>query len=428
MQLGLRLRRRTRAVPPSVHPLLLALQPYRDSGCMPGPGDVAAWDRIVTEASAHGLSRLLHRWIGGQPPGAVPLVVVERVKEALLEQTARTLLLEHELREILHRSAQAEIRCVPLRGLALAEQLYGDVAARPMGDLDLLVPSDSLPRMAELLEALDFREVEHRPGFARQFSYTLSFMKDRHGWIIVEPHWTIAYPPFADSVDMEAVWNRCVRRQVLGIETWALGREDLLLHLSFHYLHYGDNAPLLWLYELDRLIRQDHTAPNWAQVVRLVAQMEQDMLLAEVLRRLTDTFNTPVPDDVFSQLAMSATRVANRSTAGALSGRIVRALAGMSHSAAREQFALLFALKGTRLKYSYVCALLFPSPAFMLVRYGLTTRRQLAFSYLTRVAHIAWEGVKGLVGLFLPHRMTRPSVNKLARNPDADSHPGRTHR
>lgn len=387
---------------PPVHPFLMAiLQGPGVEGCAPQSQDDQAWEKIVREADQQGLTSILYMWLNESHPNHRPSTALrEQLKARAVRMAARNLLLAEELASVLRAFERAGIACAPIRGLALAELFYGDITARPTGDIDFLVRKKDLQMVADMLSELGFREMNHRPGFAQAYSYTLGFLKNRHGWIVAEPHWTIAYPPFADSVDMDAVWNRCVKRQVLGIESWSLGREDLLLHLGFHYLHHGGNAPLLWLYELDRLIRHDQTAPDWAQVTRLAAQMEQEMLLAEVLRRLTDTFETPVPDEVFSQLAMSATRVSNRSTTGALAGRLVRSLAGMSRSAAREELALFFALKGIRSKLRYLSALLFPSSEFMRLRYGLTARRQLPFSYVCRVGSVLREGCKGILCLF----------------------------
>jgi len=123
-------------------------------------------------------------------------------------------------------------------------------------------------------------------------------------------------------------------------------------------------------------------------------------LLAEVLGKLTDIFDTPVPDEVLSQLATSAARASNRSPAGAFSGRLARSLAGMSPSAAREEVALFFALKGIRSKWRYLFSLLFPSSEFMRLRYGLSSRSQLGFCYLRRTAHVVREGCKGILCLF----------------------------
>src|SRR5574337_904267 len=141
---------------------------------------------------------------------------------------------------------------------------------KPVPDALLMIePSDKMgfQEVTAILKGLEFGELDHRFGFAQTFSYTLEFFKDQRGRVIVEPHWSIAYPPFVDRVEMDAVWKRCVWGRVVGVDTWLLGRADLLLHLCLHAIHQGKSAPLLWFYEIDRLLRHELTVLDWRQVV-----------------------------------------------------------------------------------------------------------------------------------------------------------------
>ena len=299
--------------------------------------------------------------------------------------------------------------CVPVRGLALAELLYGDITARPMGDLDLLVRKEDLQGVAAILEELGFQAMDRRPGFASAFSCTLEFFKDRHGWVIVEPHWTIAYPPFADRVHMDIVWKRCVRGQVVGVDAGLLGRTELLVHLCFHLIHQGDNAAFLWFYELDRLLRQEKTALDWSQVLLVARETGLELFLAEVLGTVKGLFDSPIPDHVVSQLRTQLTRYPARAVGTSVESRMVRLLAGESRVDGLESFALLLAIKGLRAKLRYALALLFPSPQFIRLRYGLSSRRQLGLWYLTRVVYLCWQGLKGIGGLLVSSRTPRQS-------------------
>lgn len=78
-----------------------------------------------------------------------------------------------------------------------------------------------------------------------------------------------------------------------------------------------------------------------------------------------------------------------------------------SHVYSREEVALFFTIKGIRVKLRYAFALLFPSPQYMVLRYGLSSRKQLAFCYLSRFIHLCWEGLKGISGLLLSSRTSR---------------------
>jgi len=295
---------------------------------------------------------------------------------------ARTMILRDELASILRACRDRSLICAPLRGIALAEQLYGGNALRPTGDIDLLVRRMDLPRMSALLTELGYEPMEHRPGFAGSFSYTLEFVKDRHGWIVVEPHWTLAYPPFTDALDMDAVWNRCRAGRVAGVDTLLLGHEDLLVHLCAHLLHHGDKAPPLWWHELDLLIRQTGTSLNWDTIVESVERSGQSFLVAGVLQTLRDRFQTPFPPPVLIRLA------ARPQTSSTL------LLVQASHLSSREEFARFVSLPDMRAKWRYALGLLFPSPAYMKRRYKVQHPVRLGWAYAARVFHIGWEGLR----------------------------------
>jgi len=239
----------------TIHPSLVALLADR-SGTLPSDLTAPELQTMLEQASAHGLTFWLR-----ELPG-LPGSLQERVHEECLRLTARNLALAGELRILLRAFRNERIPCLPLRGLALAERLYGTVPPRPMGDIDLLIRKEDLHRVQAMFRNLGFTEMDRRPGFASAFSYTLKFFVERSFMVIVEPHWTIAYPPFTDRLVMEAVWSRCVPARVVGEETLSLGREDLLIHLCLHLAH-RDDAPFLWLFELDRYLRQESDAMRW---------------------------------------------------------------------------------------------------------------------------------------------------------------------
>ena len=395
----------------TIHPLLVNLvRGYDDTTALSLSAGENDWSAIARDATRHGLMYFLYD-LFSKPDmhGRVPPQLLREAKRECFRLAASNIMLLNELRVILRTFEERHVQCAPLRGLALAELLYGDVTARPMGDLDLLVRKEELPLVARMLMGLGFQEVDRRPGFARAFSYTLEFFKDRNGSVLVEPHWTIAYPPFADSVDMEMVWRRCVQGKVVGVDTWLLSRADLLVHLCFHLIHRGDSAPLLWFYELDRLLRQEKTALDWRQVVLIARQTGLELFLAEVLGKVKGLFDSPIPEHVLSQLRAQPMPHPAWAVGRSVESRVVRMMAGGSRVDGLESFALLFTIEGLRAKVRYALALLFPSPEFMLLHYGLSSRKQLGLCYLGRVVHLCWEALKRIGGLLVTSRTPRQS-------------------
>lgn len=367
----------------SIRPLPAALIDLPDSRVFdPTASDSEA---VLEHASVQGLTFLLQ----GVP--GLPTAVQERVRQECLNITARNMALAGELRVLLRAFRDQGIQCLPLRGLALAERLYGSGPPRPMGDIDLLVRKDDLPRVQVLFRDLGFYEMDRRQGFAAAFSYTLKFFVERSFMVIVEPHWTIAYPPFVDRVDMEAVWGRCVAARVVGEETLSLGREDLMVHLCLHLTH-RDDAPFLWLYELDRFLRQESEALTWDLVVSVAREAGVEQLIGRALNQAVAKLRTPVPADVLDALSQQDPRCARP---------LAERLALTSTVDGVESLATFFAIKGLGAKFRYTRALLFPVPAFMMLQYGLTHRRQLAPAYLRRFFWLLWQAATGVVHLCL---------------------------
>jgi len=366
------------------------------------------WEEIIRDATHQGLLPILYRWLKTSDSRYLPSAPkLDQIKEGVVGVAARNVVLARELVSILQAFQTRQVVCVPVRGLALAELLYGDIAARPMGDIDLLVRKQDLQGVAAILKGLGFEKMEHRPGFAQAFSYTFEFLKKQHGWVIVEPHWTIAYPPFADQVDMDHVWKRCVRGRVVGMDTRLLGRADLLVHLCLHVIHQGESAPLLWFYELDRLLRQETTAPDWTEFVSITRETGQELFVAGVLGKVKVLFDSPIPAEVLSRLRNQLTPHLGLAVGMSTENRLMRVLAGDSCLDGREEFALLFTIRGLRAKVRYAFALLFPSAQFMLLRYGLSSRRQLALSYLARVARLSLEGLRWVAALLVSSKIPR---------------------
>ena len=388
---------------PTVHPFLMGILRGTDLEALVLPAlEDQAWEKIVRDATQQELLPILYRWLKTSNSGRMPpALILDQIKERVWRLTAWNLVLAQELASILRAFEVRRVACVPLRGLALAELLYGDITVRPMGDIDLLVHKKDLPAVAETLNGLGFQELDRRLGFAQAFYYTLEFFKDRHNGVIVEPHWTIAYPPFGDRVNMDMVWKRCVRGQVVGIDTWLLDRADLIVHLCLHLIHHSDKAPLLWFYELDRFLRQEKAALDWSQVLRVARQTGLELLLVQVLGKVMDLFDSPIPDHVVSELRSQLTPHRGRVVGASVESRMVRLLANYSGVHGGEQFALLFTIKGLRPRFRYALALLFPSPQFMLLRYGLSTRKPLGLYYIARVVHLSWKGLKWLAGLLV---------------------------
>lgn len=88
---------------------------------------------------------------------SIPPVVRDRLDAAYTENLAKCVLREQVLRELLPLVKKRKVQPVLLKGLAFANQLYPDPAARQAGDIDLLVEHSEKERADEAMQAAGFR-------------------------------------------------------------------------------------------------------------------------------------------------------------------------------------------------------------------------------------------------------------------------------
>jgi hypothetical protein len=145
-----------------------------------------------------------------------------------------------ELRDVLTQLAAAGVTPVLFKGAALAYTAYPDPACRPMGDLDLWVTAEAMPRARAALVAAGYREhakSERPPDMQRDASGEVQLIGTTPGHGLVELHWgTFAgeWLRRTAAVDNANILCRAKTVVAAGCDAWTLDTEDALLQLAVH--------------------------------------------------------------------------------------------------------------------------------------------------------------------------------------------------
>ena len=98
------------------------------------------WPLILERAYSHQVYPLLYRNLLELGFPGVAHEVQTELKSAYLANGFRNQLLAEELARLLKLLGEAGIPLIPLKGVTLAQSLFGDPAARVCSDIDILVP------------------------------------------------------------------------------------------------------------------------------------------------------------------------------------------------------------------------------------------------------------------------------------------------
>jgi len=108
------------------------------------------WERFLQHAAKHAVAPLVHDTLR-HDSSILPTWVTEELRTTYYQTAAQNALRFQELAGIVQAFNEAGIPVIVLKGAAMAQGTYRNLALRPMSDLDLLVMSELMLRAEELL-------------------------------------------------------------------------------------------------------------------------------------------------------------------------------------------------------------------------------------------------------------------------------------
>jgi hypothetical protein len=221
------------------------------------------WSYLIKMASWHSLMPLLYRHLNAL---AVPREIAARLWAFHESNGRRNRIMAQALLEILGTLDLAGIPAVAYKGPGLAAAVYGDLALRQFGDLDLLLRPQDILRAKELLQNQGcIAEYDLNPSVETAFlhshlNYHLVLIRvvDR---VVVELHWKTD-ADFPVERDNDTPWWRNLETTRLGDkEIRCFKTEELLLILLVHGSKHAWES-LGWLVDVAELVRQ-HPNLDW---------------------------------------------------------------------------------------------------------------------------------------------------------------------
>jgi hypothetical protein len=200
------------------------------------------------------------------------------------------------------------IDVVVLKGGSLATSAYPSIGARPMDDLDLLVPEDrAVDALRVLLDAGWQLKDENVPRVMHRGEIPPAFRRLRHGVGMSGPagfdidlHWHATYAwcwPGADR----GLWATTRPLELGGRKLLALAAPDELVVACIHGLMANLVAPVRWVTDASLVIRTEGF--DWSALVGRARELEVEPSLGVALQYLCTRFDACVPPWVQSTLA-----------------------------------------------------------------------------------------------------------------------------
>jgi hypothetical protein len=277
------------------------------------------WETLHALAARHGLAQLLFFHLDALPPtspATLPAAQFTRLWAFYEAARHRNAAMTLELLRVIDLLEANGIPALPYKGPALADALYGDVALRDFGDLDIVLRRDDIRAARALLERHGYRpEYPLSPAMddalldsPAQYHYALVHEKSH---LLLELHWkTDALYP-VEAALAHAWWADASRAELHGREIRRLPAEALLLVLLIHGTKHRWHR-LAWLADVAEMIRR-HPSLDWTWIERTARRFGCERRMAIGLHLARTLLDAPLPARIAARLdAMRLDAIATR--------------------------------------------------------------------------------------------------------------------
>jgi hypothetical protein len=194
------------------------------------------WLHVVALAYGHMVIPLLHRHLSTICPDAVPPATLEYLRNSAENDAREALHGAAELSKILEHFRAEQIPAVVLKGLALAQTVYGDPTLRHFIGHEILIHRGDALRARAILKSQGFRPRVDLPE-----AHAAAFLRHQHEYVFgrvdslnIHLCWQVAPRFFPPLLDTEALWTRVRTFRLAEQSAFTLSPEDLLLTLCVY--------------------------------------------------------------------------------------------------------------------------------------------------------------------------------------------------
>lgn len=370
------------AAGPAERFILLCLRGRFDSQALREAGGLAKrepveWEEVERLVWGEALGPLLFSIVRGRE--LLPPAFETALHDAYLGSAVRNTLLLHELSQVGDQLAGEGIPLLALKGASLAEDVYGNVALRPMRDLDILVRHEDAERAVRVLRSNGYQtaDPEVHTGMSLAYENELKLQKEGIVETTLEVHWHLLdSPSYQFGMGMEWFWETARPRTGDGVAGLMLGPEALLLYLCAHLALHHRSCGILWRHDVAEVLRRYGDELEWPCVLQRAVEYELVLPLQQVVMEVAEQWQVALPAGVQEQLVELQPSAHER--------KVYAGMTADNRPVARRFRADLAGIPGWDGRLRYAWRHMFPSALYMRQRYAVRRDILLPFYYLYR--------------------------------------------
>lgn len=239
------------------------------------------WDVFVSLVARHQVTALVYTALCQHAPAHFPGTAKEKLKNLTMNERGRALRHAAELVRLNEAFTKQQVEMIPLKGVTLSLQLFGDPAMRQAQDIDLMVRPEKLDDADRLLKVQGYKRTfpasELTPKMWRRVLLQDHHMTYCHDdlQLTVELHWSLDLWPLEHVSEL---WKHCEKTEWMNTTFRQLNKNALVLLLCSHGAGHMWSR-LKWLSDVAILLAQERT--DWNDLLGMTTELDLERALAQ---------------------------------------------------------------------------------------------------------------------------------------------------
>ncbi len=256
------------------------------------------WNDLIEKAKSLRVASILYYSISkSDKVSKIPKDVLMSLRKTYLYYLSINMRLQKELSIIIDKMQSEGIKIIILKGFALGETVYNNIALRPMVDIDMIVNTAHFKSFDRIMLNLGWKNKSfmNRLGFNIEHNKHIEYSKDK---LYIEVHPKIYELPLIDP------WERAIKTEIAGTKAFILGNEDFFMHLCLHLEYHGLSilSNLLWYIDILEFMKIHQDNIDWDYIINTAIKNKVNYHLYKILESINSQLGGNISKHILNQL------------------------------------------------------------------------------------------------------------------------------
>ena len=349
------------------------------------------WDSFLKKARENGISAVVYSKLNKIKKDCLHIhsFVFEELKKIYYMNATQNSLIFEELEKVLDTFRKAGIQVIVLKGAALAEKIYGNLALRPMTDVDLLVKKENLFSLDDQMKILGYRPSDvsiNDIDFSSTYLTTLDYRSASSNSPSFHIHWhfvnsSVPNESYIRNIKIEDIWRDAEKTRIADVETLVMVPHHLLIHLSEHALRVTHSLSKLGLlYDISESVNSYKERLDWERLIKDSLKFDLSQMVYINLYFASRFLETKIPEYVLLRLRPKRLSLGEKIFMNFVSKN--KRFSGLSY------LVHLSMNKGLYKKMNFLGRTLFPPPQIMAQRNYIPQSKLSYIHYIQRINEV----------------------------------------